>query len=556
MTQISHPLQSAPRTPARPAMAFGRQLGPAANDPGYGNLQDLPFNPMLDTDGYKPSHHLQYPPGTDMITDYLESRGGEFDKTQFFGLQHLVKRYLTTKVTPQMVEEADKFYKKYYGANYFNKDLWMNVATKLDGKIPLEIRAVKQEGALVPKSNVLLTVTNTKPGYHSLVGWFETNLMRIWYPISVATQSFYGKRIIMDYLQKTSDNPAAVLPYMLHDFGARGVSSRESAAVGGMAHLINFDGSDTVEAARQANHWYKVDDDYMAAHSLAAAEHSTMTSWGRDGEVDAYRNMLKQFAKPGAVLAVVSDSYDYYNAVRNIWGEVLRQEVIDSGATLVIRPDSGDPVKVICDSLKILEEKYGVTQNAKGYKVLKNVKVIQGDGIDIHDMDRILKAATDLGYSADNLVFGMGGGLLQKVNRDTHKFAIKASAARINGKWFDVFKDPITDQVKKSKRGHLDLIKENGQFKTVRTENEAENFIHPNSELTTYFRDGVGYNFQTFAQVRETANQALIEELKNPRPLPHVEIPTDAEPTFISRLLSPIKPQLKSFGEWLQRLAA
>jgi nicotinamide phosphoribosyltransferase len=168
--------------------------------------------------------------------------------------------------------------------------------------------------------------------------------------------------------------------------------------------------------------------------------------------------MLRNFAKPGSIVAVVSDSYDIFNAVENLWGGELRQEVIDSGATIVIRPDSGDPVEVVTKVAKLLDKTFGSTINDKGYKVLNVVRIIQGDGINIDTVTDILESLKQNGFSADNVAFGMGGALLQAPQRDDQKFAMKCSAALINGEWVDVYKDPITDKGKTSKKGRLVLI--------------------------------------------------------------------------------------------------
>jgi nicotinamide phosphoribosyltransferase len=268
----------------------------------------------------------------------------------------------------------------------------------------------------------------------------------------VATQSYTIKQVILDFLERTGD--PTLIDFKLHDFGARGVSSLESAGIGGAAHLVNFMGTDTISGLLFAREYYGAP---MAGFSIPAAEHSTITSWGRDGEVKAYENMLTQFAKPGAIVAVVSDSYDIFNAVSNLWGESLRQRVVDSGATIVIRPDSGDPVEVNRRLVEILGEKFGYTTNAKGFKVLNNVRLIQGDGINELTVRSILGAFMAMGWSADNIAFGMGGALLQIVDRDTQRFAMKASSACINGEWRDVVKDPITDSGKKSKAGRVTL---------------------------------------------------------------------------------------------------
>lgn len=242
------------------------------------------------------------------------------------------------------------------------------------------------------------------------------------------------------------------------------ISSAESAGLGGMAHLVNFLGTDTVEALRAARYYYGAP---MAGFSIPAAEHSTITSWGRENEVDAFRNMLKLFAKPGSIVAVVSDSYNIFNACESLWGTELKDEVINSGATVVVRPDSGDPATVVLKCLQILETKFGSTVNEKGYRVLNNVRVIQGDGINHESIQAILDAVLGDGFSADNVAFGQGGALLQAVDRDTMKFAMKCSAIFKGGKMIEVFKDPITDAGKASKKGVLELVEIDGEYKTI-----------------------------------------------------------------------------------------
>jgi nicotinamide phosphoribosyltransferase len=314
------------------------------------------------------------------------------------------------------------------------------------------------EGTVVPVKNVLATIENTDPKCYWLTTYLETALLRaVWYPTTVATQSWTIRKVILDYLEKTGD--PSLIDFKLHDFGARGVSSLESAAIGGAAHLVNFMGSDTVSGVLYAREYY---DAGVSGFSIPAAEHSTITSWSRDGEVDAYRNMLTQFAKPGSIVAVVSDSYDVFNAAEKLWGEALRQQVVDSGATVVIRPDSGDPLAINQQLIEILGQKFGYTTNAKGFKVLNNVRLIQGDGVNELSIRSILGGFMAMGWSADNIAFGMGGALLQQIDRDTQKFAMKCSAALVNGQWIDVQKDPITDSGKKSKAGRVMLWTNSG----------------------------------------------------------------------------------------------
>lgn len=451
-------------------------------------------NLILDTDSYKYSHWLQYPPNTSYMFSYLESRGGKYSQTVFFGLQYLLTQYLSNPITMEMVEEANKFAELH--GEPFNYEGWKYIATDLKGKLPIRIRAVP-EGTVVPTSNILMSVESTDPKCFWVVSFFETLLMRVWYPITVATQSFHIKKLIKSYLEKSSDVPDQEINFKLHDFGSRGVSSQESAGIGGAAHLVNFLGSDTVVGVYFANKFYHHE---MAGFSIPAAEHSTMTMWGKENEADAYRNMLKSYGKPGALVAVVSDSYDLYNAVENIWGGTLKQEVINSGATIIVRPDSGNPAEVVLKTLQLLEKKFGSTYNTKTYRVLNNVRVIQGDGINEESIREILETITASGYSATNVAFGMGGALLQQVNRDTQKFAFKCSAARINGKLVEVFKDPVTDHGKRSKKGPLDLVLRNDKFETVPG---IDNF---GTQLKVVYENGKIVKETTLNKVRETVN--------------------------------------------------
>ncbi|GGR73511.1 nicotinate phosphoribosyltransferase [Deinococcus seoulensis] len=454
-------------------------------------------NIILDTDSYKSSHFLQYPTGTTRLFSYLESRGGKYPQTRFFGLQYILDRYLTTRVTADMVEEARALIEAH--GEPFPYDGWMRVVNVHGGKLPLEVRAVP-EGTLVPIHNVLLSCTNTDPELPWLVGWFETMLMRVWYPTTVATQSWHIREIIRAALEKTSDRAAEELPFKLHDFGSRGVSSRESAGIGGLAHLINFQGSDTLEALRVARNHYGAD---IAAFSIPAAEHSTITSWGKAHEVDAYRNMITRFSRPGSVYAVVSDSYDLKNAINHLWGDTLRQQVIESGGTLVVRPDSGEPPAMVRLAVNALAARYGTTTNSKGYKVLNHVRVIQGDGIDEHTIRQILDNLDVDGYSAENVSFGMGGALLQKVDRDTQRFAYKASAGLIDGEYRGIYKDPVTDPGKRSKDGVLDLVQEGGRMVTKAYRTFDTDF--PGSLLRTVYRDGELLVRDTLEEVRGRA---------------------------------------------------
>lgn len=439
-------------------------------------------NIILNTDSYKISHYLQYPQGTQHISSYIEARGGEFEQTLFFGLQMFIKDYLLTPLTHDDVDEA-KVILNAHGMP-FNEAGWRYIVDEHDGYLPIEIQALP-EGTVVPVHNALVQVVNTDPQCAWLTSYVETALLRaVWYPTTVATNSWHCRDIIQTALEKSAEH-IETLPFKLHDFGARGATSEESAAIGGLAHLVSFQGTDTLSAILAGRQYYYAD---MAGFSIPAAEHSTMTSWGREHERDAYANMIKQFAGDGKVFAVVSDSYDLWHAIDQIWGEDLKAAVENCGGTVVIRPDSGDPVEVVVKTLQKLMDKFGYVVNRKGYRVLPDcVRVIQGDGISRQSLAQILDAMDEAGLSAENITFGMGGALLQRVNRDTCKFAMKASAAQVNGEWRDVFKDPATDHGKRSKKGRLAVVRDRqGQLTTI---NEADLQEHENC-LKTVFRDG------------------------------------------------------------------
>ncbi|MCU0469372.1 MAG: nicotinate phosphoribosyltransferase [Arcicella sp.] len=437
-------------------------------------------NIILLTDSYKLSHYKQYPAGTSQIYSYFESRGGEFEGVTFFGLQYLLKEYLAGQVvTQEKIDRAAKVYASHFGnETLFNKTGWEYILHTHNGHLPIRIKAVA-EGKVVPTHNVMLTIENTDPACFWLTNFLETLLLQLWYPCTVATISREVKALITKYLAETGD--PSTIDFKLHDFGFRGVSSVQSAGIGGAAHLVNFMGTDTVAALTFIQEYYTPDG--MFGFSIPAAEHSTITSWGRDNETEAYQNMLQQY--PEGLVAVVSDSYDIYNACEKIWGEVLKDNILQRNGTLVVRPDSGEPKDVVLKCTQILGEKIGYSINDKGYKVLNpKIRIIQGDGVNYESIGEILEHLKKNGWSADNVAFGMGGALLQKVHRDTQKFAFKCSCATVNGEDRDVYKDPATDHGKKSKRGRLKLVKENGTYITKALHEEGEDI------LQTVFENG------------------------------------------------------------------
>lgn len=454
-------------------------------------------NLCLLTDSYKPSHYRQYPPGVSHVYSFFESRGGRWPETVFFGLQYYLLSYLQHAPSLNDVDRAAKFFQAHFGQEIFNTAGWDRVAVK--GYLPIKIKAVR-EGIVVPTGNVLFTVENTEPGFEWLTNYIESLLVQVWYPMTVATQSREMKKILLAGLERTGD--PSLIDFKLHDFGFRGSTSVESSAIGGAAHLVNFKGSDTVSAMVLLQDFY---DEPMAGFSIPAAEHSTITSWGPDGECDAFANMLDRF--PTGIVAVVSDSYDIRRAVSQYWGKKLRERVLARDGVLVIRPDSGDPVPVILDILTSLGNDFGVAKNDKGYKVLHpKVRVIQGDGIDYAMLDEIVTAMIGRQWSIDNIAFGSGGGLLQKVNRDTQRCALKCSQVTFeDGTTRDVMKSPVTDPSKRSKAGRLALIRTVEGFQTVPAYSVPS---QDEDQLQIVFLDGKVTVRQKLSEIRERAAMA------------------------------------------------
>lgn len=464
------------------------------------NVNTLQRNVILDTDSYKLSHSFAYPNGLTGMFSYIESRSKD-EEVMLFGLQMWIKNYLTTPVTVEMIDEAETFAKAH--GEPFNRDGWEHIVNMYSGYLPLTIRAVP-EGIPLKSGNVLVTVECTDEKVFWLASYIETALQRgVWYPSTIASSDRKIKKLIAGYLDTTSDN-RDLLPFMLHDFGGRGVSSEESAQVGGAAHLVNFMGSDTVSGVRAANFYYNSP---MSAFSVPATEHSIECAFGSSSSnAREYLNkVLTNYAKPGAIVSIVIDGYNVFREAELLCTE-FRERIIASGAKVVFRPDSGDPLEVIPRLLALQAATFGYDLNTKGFKKIKNVGIIQGDGVDISTIDKILSKMKNLGYAADNIVFGSGGALLQKVNRDTYKFAQKASAVRNErGEWISIFKDPVTDPGKRSKSGRLTLVKSttDNEYMTIPMllmSNEWEDV------MVTVYENGKIMNEITLDQVRANAS--------------------------------------------------
>ena len=467
----------------------------------------IKFNPIMQGDAYKYSHKWQYPSGTGFISSYVESRGGRWDSTVFSGLQILLMDWEANPIEHWMIDEAKAYITE--AGLPFHEDGWRIIVDELDGKMPVKIQALP-EGINAPTKTVLVQIVNTDNRFLWLPSFLETVILRAtWYMTTVATISRAVKKVIKANLLETADNLDG-LPFKLHDFGACGATSHESASIGGFGHLINFWGTDTVEALPVADVYYGTRN---AGFSIPASEHSTASAWGPDREEDYVRHMLNTFpVNPlpegvPCIISIVSDTYDYFNMIRNVYCGTMRDEIRDSGKVVVPRPDSGDPVEIQRETFRIYEELLDdVYINSKGYKMLPDYfRGIQGDGVNPDSIDAILAMLKEEGWSGDNLVFGMGGKLLQaEIDRDTQRFAMKASAAQFdNLPWADIYKSPITDAGKKSKRGRFAVMYDGEDQLITVPLHQANQF----NLLKDVFLDGKVLIKYTLTEMRELADR-------------------------------------------------
>lgn len=474
-------------------------------------------NPLLATDVYKMGHMQQYAPGVNKVYSYLMARSSKtFNKAQFIGLQYPLMEYLCTRLTPEMGEEFIENRNAILGGNSEEINSKIRDLCNL-GYFPLEIKAV-EEGSILPVRNALMTITNTDPKFYWTVGFVESLLLKVWYPITVGTTSFHYREVVEKFFKATVDNDQMGLKgFMVHDFGYRGDTSEEGAALSGMCHLANFLGSDTVPARKFAQKYYGATEPIML--SVPASEHSVMCSFSRENELAGFENMLDKY--PTGIVSIVSDTFNLWDVLTK-FAEQLKPRILARQGKVVFRPDSGNPENIICGdpaapqgsppskgAIRLLEEKFGASVNSKGYKVLHpSVGLIYGDGMYLERYQRTLNRMKDMGYAASNLVIGVGG-ILRNHSRDTLGFAQKATYVEVNGESREIEKDPITDPGKRSHKGLIRLTwdAEHGYV--------TEDQVTPNEEqmglLQTVFLNGKLTRQCTLQDIRARVNSYFEE---------------------------------------------
>lgn len=423
-------------------------------------------NPAIETDFYKTTQPRMYAPEVEGIFSYIESRGGEYPITVFFGLQAWLLRTpgfsKENPLTKAHVDKADLIISAMGGFPY-DRSAHDIVVNEYGGVYPITIHAVK-EGSKVPYKNALCTIEITEDSrIFSLVGYLETAILRaIWFPSTIASR-VYAMKANIDGLYARFADSSATTDFAFLDFSARGVESADASAIGSAAFLTSFLGTDTIAGVELVYDLYGQE---VIGGSVAASEHSVMCSYGEAREEFSFEHIVEG-TPDNTILSVVSDTWDIYRACE-YWNK-LAPRIAAKGLQMVIRPDSGDPLEVIPKMLQILSKGFKTHLNDKGLKVFDNLKILWGDGVDESNYLQIIGIVIKAGYGPEVIILGSGGGLMQKVNRDTGKWALKASAVYVNRSWKPIKKDPITDSGKKSKAGKLALVtdRHDGQIKTV-----------------------------------------------------------------------------------------
>lgn len=472
----------------------------------------MKHNPLLQTDVYKLGHMSQYAPGTQKVYSYLTARSTKnFDKLVFFGLQYYLQEYLQRPITNDMVSEFFEVHQSVLGP--VPDDVRAKVSSLQQlGYWPVRIKAVK-EGTVIAPRNVLMTITNTHPDFYWCVGFLESLLLKVWYPITVASCCYRYRKFVEEQFAKSVDT-RDLIPFMVHDFGYRGDQSEEGAAVSGGAHLLSFMGSDTIPAYPWARTYYNAVDPIML--SVPASEHSVMCSFGREDELAAFRHMLNTY--PKGIVSIVSDTFNVYRVLTE-FAEKLKPQIMDRDGKVVFRPDSGDPETIICGDpsaepgtpenlgcIQLLDRMFGSNMNKKGYKELNpKVGLIYGDGMYFERYQRTINRLAEMGYAASNLVIGVGG-ILRAHTRDTLGFAIKATYVETDNGGREIEKDPVTDHKKKSHKGLMRLSRNDEGFYTV---DQCSHWQEEGGLLRTVFEDGRLRSFQNFADIRQMVNDSL-----------------------------------------------
>lgn len=494
------------------------------------------MNPLFLTDGYKTGHHQQYPKGTTLVYSNFTPRSNKYapkgyEKVVSFGQQLVIRQ----------IQEA--FKKDFFNqpkdvvCGEIQRELSMYLNTNYDvshfedlhdlGYLPIHVKSL-EEGVLVPIKTPILTIYNTDPRFFWLTNYLETIISNLlWKPVTSATIAYQYRKVLTKWQEKTDAERSWFVDWQGHDFSMRGMDSVDAVISSGLGHLTSFSGSDSLPAIFGARKFY--DETGFVSGSVNATEHSVMCAGTKDDEIGTFRNLIETY--PTGILSIVSDTWDLWKVCTEHL-VTLKEEILARDGKVVVRPDSGDPVDIICGEqvkyrdyrdvvenaqldlthpkykgvIELLWDVFGGTINAQGYKVLdSHIGAIYGDSITIDRADEICNRLESKGFASTNVVLGIGSFTYQFNTRDTFGFAMKATYVEVDGKGREIFKDPITDDgTKKSAKGLLKIVKEGSTYvckDQVTWEEEQE------GELRTIFKDGDFKNVTTLTDIRKKLSQ-------------------------------------------------
>jgi nicotinamide phosphoribosyltransferase len=492
------------------------------------------MNPLLLTDGYKTGHHQQYPKGTTLVYSNFTPRSNKYapkgcEQVVSFGQQMVMKQihdmfqtYFFNKPKDEVIAEIKQEMSWYLNTEY---DVTHFEALHDLGYLPIKVKGI-EEGTLVPIRVPVLTIHNTHPDFYWVTNYLETVISNLlWKPMTSATIAHQYRKVLTKWMLKTDPERAWFIDWQGHDFSMRGMDSISATISSGLGHATSFMGSDSLPVIHGARKFYGEQGPVVG--SVNATEHSVMCAGTKDDEIGTFRRLLETY--PTGILSVVSDTWDLWKVCTE-HVVTLKEEILARDGKLVIRPDSGDPVDIICGEqvisrdyrdvvenaqldlthpkykgvIELLWDVFGGTVNEQGYKVLdSHIGAIYGDSITIDRAEEICKRLEAKGFASTNIVLGVGSFTYQFNTRDTFGFAMKATYVEVNGEEREIFKDPITDDgTKKSARGLL---------KVFRTTLENEVVLHDQCTwaeeeggiLQTIYKDGKFVNVTTLTQIRE-----------------------------------------------------
>ena len=479
------------------------------------------MNAMLMTDGYKLDHRRQYPKGTEYVYSNWTPRSNEYfpqakDGAVVFGIQYFIKKYLIDYFNNEFFgvseDKAVKTFKRRVDTFLGENEVGVEHIRALHrlGYLPIRIKALP-EGSICPIRVPMLTIVNTHPDFFWITNFLETLMScELWLPMTSATTARVYRKELERHAAKTGFSKDIELGFLCHDFSMRGMAGLDASMTSGMGHLTSFVGSETIPAIDALEKYYNANaDNEIIAMTVPATEHSVMCAGGLEDEFGTFKRLITEVYPKGFV-SIVSDTWDLWKVVTDYLPK-LKYEILSRDGRLVVRPDSGDPVEIICGYkaeereeltfeenaspnvrgvYEILWDTFGGTINEYGYKVLDpHIGIIYGDSITIERQREIYRRLEEKGFAATNLVLGIGSYTYQYRTRDSLGFAMKATWCQINGEAKEIFKQPKTDSgMKNSLKGLIQVLKDDkGVYYANDCVSKAEEDV---SCLTTVFLDG------------------------------------------------------------------